>query len=34
VQALNALATEANMPPLPRGKITVQPQTRAFSVAD
>lgn len=34
VQALNALATEANMPPLPRGKITAQSQTQAFSVAD
>jgi len=34
VQALNALASEANMPPLPRGKIATQAQAQAFSVAD
>lgn len=31
---LNALAAEAKMPPLPRGKLISQPQARAFSVAD
>lgn len=34
VQALNALASEANMPPLPRGKVAAPPQAHAFSVAD
>ena len=34
VQALNALASEVNMPPLPRGKMSAQSPARAYSAAD
>lgn len=34
VQALNALASEANMPPLPRGKFGADMAPEAYSAAD
>lgn len=34
VQALNALASEANMPPIPRGRVGSERQDQAYSGAD